>query len=507
MVGTMWQDYETRMFAVLGNNLTDPTRSDSSNTAPNTRTRLLQNNQGGFNKSITRLMAYFGEVSVGYKDMVFLNYSHRFESASTLPKVNRNYNYPGASLSIILTDVFPSIKNNKLVDYIKLRTSIASTARLNSPYSTQSVFVDNFASGQGFSYGFNNNSPDLSPEKQSTYEVGTELKLFNNRVGLDVTYYNTLNKDQIVENFRLSYATGFVLNTQNAGSTRNQGVEVSADITPIKKSHWSWNIRFNFNKMWNKVEQLPKNVAEYYLSDTWLYGNARGGLVLGGTTTSITAYGYSRNNAGDILINPLNGLPVLDATFKIRGDRNPDFTLGTINSFTYRSWKLNFLWDLKVGGDVFNANKMFLTGIGKSNLTADRFTPRVVEGVLNDGKQNTSTPTRNTIAVIPAYNESYYSPTGMPEEAFIEKDVNWFRLRDVSLNYSFPQTFVKRIRGFKSLAAFVTATDLVLITDYTSGDPQTNGNTAGSRGVGAWGFDYGTLPAPVSVNFGIRASF
>ena len=507
MLGTMWQDYETKMFAVLGNNVTDPLRNDSSNTAPNTRTRLLRNNLGDFNKSIIRQAAYFGEVSIGFRELLFLNYSHRFEAASTLPEANRNYNYPGASLSVILSDVFPSIKNNKVVEYIKLRTSIASTARLNSPYSTQSVFVDNFASGGGFSYGFNNNSPDLRPERQKTYEVGTELKLFSNRLGLDVTYYNTLNKDQIVENFRLSYATGFVLNTQNAGSTRNQGFEVTLDATIVRKSDWGWNIRFNFNKMWNKVEHLPANLAEYYLSDTWLYGNARGGLVRGGTTTSITSYGYTRNDAGDIVINPLNGLPVLDAVFRVRGDRNPDFTLGTINSFTYKSWKLNFLWDLKVGGDVFNANKMYLTGIGKSDLTVDRYTPRVVEGVLNDGKQNTSTPTRNTISVIPAYNDAYYTATGMPEEAFIEKDINWFRLRDISLNYTFPQAVVKRIKGFKSLGAFVTGTDLVVISNYTGGDPATNGNTAGSRGVGAWGFDYGTLPPPISFNIGIRAGF
>ena len=126
---------------------------------------------------------------------------------------------------------------------------------------------------------------------------------------------------------------------------------------------------------------------------------------------------------------------------------------------------------------------------------------------MNDGKQNTATPTKNTISVIPAYIDDYYSGTAMPEEAFIEKDINWFRLRDISLNYAFPQTIIKRIKGFKTLGVFVTATDLVLITNYSSGDPSTNGNTAGSRGVGAWGFDYGTLPAPISFNFGIRAGF
>jgi hypothetical protein len=160
------------------------------------------------------------------------------------------------------------------------------------------------------------------------------------------------------------------------------------------------------------------------------------------------------------------------------------------------------LWDLKVGGDIFNGTNAYLTRIGKSKLTEDRYTPRVISGVLNDGLQNSSTPTPNAIAVIPAFNDQYYST--MPEEAFIERDVNWFRLRDVTLNYTFPKTFVKRI---KLLSVFVTGNDLLLLTNYSGADPAVNGNTAGSLGVGAFGFDYGTLPSPLQLNFGIRASF
>jgi hypothetical protein len=92
----------------------------------------------------------------------------------------------------------------------------------------------------------------------------------------------------------------------------------------------------------------------------------------------------------------------------------------------------------------------------------------------------------------------------MPEEAFIEKDVNWFRLRDLTINYTFSKNF---IRSFKSLSLFTTINDLFLLTNYSGADPAVNGNTAGSSGVGGFGFDYGTLPSPVQVNFGIKASF
>jgi TonB-linked SusC/RagA family outer membrane protein len=530
MGGIMWIDNKTQMYAVSGEKIIDSLingvmykdghvltddnfdqyvlpASDSSATSPGTRKRLLRNVFGEYNESIVRQFAYFGEAAVSYKNMVFLNYTHRFEAASTLPAINRNYNYPGASLSIILSDIFPGIKKGNIIDYMKLRGSVAQTARLNSPYSTQSTFANNLSSGGGFSYAFTNANPFLGPEKQKTFEMGTELRMFKGRLGLDLTYYNTLNQDQIIENFRLSYGTGFVLNTQNAGSTRNQGVEIVLNASVLKTTSLTWDMTFNFNRMWNKVIKLPANVAEYYIADTWVYANARGGISLNSPTTTITAHGYARNDNGDILINPSTGFPVLDATFKVRGDRNPDFTLGWNNSLRWRSWNLSFLWDLKVGGDVFNGTKMFMTGIGKSSLTADRMEPRIIEGVLNDGLQNTANPTKNTIVVVPYNNYLYYTGTAMPEEAFIEKDVNWLRLRDITLSYTFPQRFSSKIRGMKSLGVFITANDLIMMTNYSGADPGVNGNTAGGRGVGAFGFDYGTLPAPVNLNFGLRASF
>jgi TonB-linked SusC/RagA family outer membrane protein len=528
MTGTMWQNYETRMFSVYGTNVVDNVTTsgsmikngavvtdkdlagimgnymDSNVTRPSTRLRLLRNARGEYNLNQLRQQAYFGEAALSFKNYAFLSYTHRFEEASTLPLKNRKYNYPGGSLSVIVSDIFPELKRNSLISYWKIRTSLAGTARLNTPYSTQSVFVNNFASGGGFSYGFFNNNEDLRPERQSTYELGTEFRLFKSRLNFDVTYYNTLNKGQIIQNFRLSYGTGFVLNTQNAASTRNQGVEIAVDYDLVKGGgkNLNWNMRFNFNRMWNEVIDMPRNVAEYYISDTWLYGNARGGLVRGGPTTSITAVGYARNAAGRILINPANGLPVLDNLFAVRGDRNPAFTLGWNNTFRWGNFRLTMLWDLKVGGDIFNGTNMFLTRIGRSKLTADRYQPRVISGVLNDGLQNTN-PTENTIVVVPAYQNDYY--TGfMPEEAFIERDVNWFRMRDITLNYTFPKSAIK---GFKSLSAFVTGNDLILLTNYSGADPAVNGNTAGSLGVGAFGFDYATLPSPMQLNFGIRATF
>jgi len=197
---------------------------------------------------------------------------------------------------------------------------------------------------------------------------------------------------------------------------------------------------------------------------------------------------------------------VVEGTFTVIGDRMPDFTLGTLNSFRYKNWSLSMLWDLKVGGDVFNATEMYLTLAGKSQRTADRMRPRVLDGVLQDGKENTATPTINTITIVPYFQQTYYT-SNMPEEEFVEKDVNYFRFRDITLNYTFPQRMTSGIKFINTLGVFLTGNDLVLWTNYRGADPSTSGNTASANGVGGMGFDYGNLPTPISLNFGIKATF
>ncbi len=514
MVGTMWQDYKTSAWSNYGTGIADPTTfqfdpkriGDSSATDPLTRLRLYRNNVfQDFNYRQTRQLAYFGEVAINWNNIVFINYTHRFEEGSTLPKINRKVNYPAGSVSVIFTDLIKPLKKSNVLSYGKLRASLANTAKANSPYSNQSVFTLQTSSGGGFSYDFTNNNFFLLPERQSTYEFGTELRFFNNRLSIDGTYYNTLNKDQILELVRTSYGTGFILNTLNLSSTRNQGIEIATNYKILDKTNLIWNIGFNFTKSWNKLLTLPDNLPEFYISDTWLYGNARAGLRRGGPTTSITAAGYARNLNGDILVDPNTGFPVLDPTFLVRGDRNPDFTLGINNTIRYKNWSFNMLWDLKIGGDVYNGNELFLTSIGRSKLTANREYPQVFNGVLRDGLENTATPTKNNIVVTPYLNQGFYT-AGFPEEYFIEKDVNYLRMRDLTINFNF-KDIIKTKKWIKGLSAFVTANNLILITNYTGADPAVNGSTPGTRGVGAFGFDYGTVAEAISINLGLRAGF
>ena len=166
----------------------------------------------------------------------------------------------------------------------------------------------------------------------------------------------------------------------------------------------------NFDHAVGRTIKLPNELPESYSSDTWLYGNVRSGTQPGISTRSLTGYFYQRNDKGQLLIDPTSGLPLRDvSTFKDAGyDRQPDFTVGVNNSLKYGPFALSFLVDLRKGGDVLNATQHYLTARGLSMETLDREQPRVVDGVLKDGRENTDNPTVNSIVVIPQVENSFY---------------------------------------------------------------------------------------------------
>jgi hypothetical protein len=250
------------------------------------------------------------------------------------------------------------------------------------------------------------------------------------------------------------------------------------------------------------VTSLPHDLPESYVSDTWLYGNVRNGTMPGLSTLSLTGFYYLRNNQGKLLIDPATGLPIRSTTFIDAGyDRQPDFNIGLSNSFRYKRFGVDFLLDIRKGGDVFNATQHYLTTHGLSMETLDRDQPRVIEGVLRDGKENGTTPTPNNIVIIPSVQTAYY--TNMSEELYIEKDINWLRLRDITLRYDLPA----KLLGTRAASVYVTGTDLFLITNYSGFDPVVNGNTAAVGGSGAVGMDFGNFPMPRAVNFGVTVGF
>ncbi|MBW7934196.1 MAG: TonB-dependent receptor, partial [Gemmatimonadaceae bacterium] len=419
---------------------------------------------------------------------------------STIPVERNSFFYPSVNGSFIFTDAFPSL--TKYLTSGKLRAGFAQVGKDARPYAYRPALEYKATSYGGYGYGFWGPNLKLKPEFANSYEIGSELSFLDDRLGLDITWYRKETKDQIVNDIRGSYATGFILFNLNGAKTRNEGTEITLRGTPWLKNDLSWDVVANFDHSFGRVIALPNELPESYNSDTWLYGNVRSGVVPGSSTRSLTGFFYQRNKAGDLLIDPTTGLPLRNSVFVDRGyDRQPDYTLGLTNTVRYKKFSLSFLLDIRKGGDILNATDHYLTARGLSMRTLDRNEPRIIKGVLRDGKENSATPTVNNIVVVPAINTNYY--VSMSEELFIEKDINWIRLKDVTLRYQLPPKWLKA----RDASVYITGTDLWIETNYTGLDPVVNGNTAALGGAGAAGIDYGNFPMPKGLAFGLKVGF
>jgi TonB-linked SusC/RagA family outer membrane protein len=520
LVGGVFDNYRDEVNAYKGEQLFLPYFNSTNNSLATT----MRTKNSIYEKRVNSLLGTF---TANYGDLVYLTVAARNDWSSSLPKANRSFFYPSVAMSFVFSEL-AALQNLRFLSYGKLRASYAQVGKDAPPYFTKTTLDSRTTTGGGFANGFFLGNPTLKPEHTNGYEVGTEVKFFNGRIGMDLAVYKKDIFNQVVTNQRISYATGGVLAALNGGSYSNRGIEIQLSGTPIETSNFSWNVLVNYTKTNSKVLNLPALQPEYYNSDTWLYGNARGSVFptnLGtyptyntlnlnynqvglGKTTSIGGVDYQRNQNGDILINPSTGLPLVTSVFVPIGDRNPDFMIGLTNSFRYKNISLSFLLDIRKGGDVFNGNEMWLVRNGLSKRTLNREQPLVINGVLKDGNENTETPTRNTIGITP-YTQVATAATGVtsntyynsiPESEYVEHDINWLRLRDVTISYQLPSN----MKALKSASIFVTGTDLFMITNYTGADPSINGTTAATTGIGAYGMDFGSISMPRAFTCGVR---
>jgi TonB-linked SusC/RagA family outer membrane protein len=489
-VGHVIRDERSNTAASRGMDFLDPNFVSINNTNQRfSRTTLSQR----------RTVSGFANATLNYHDYLYLTATARKDWTSTIPVVRNGFFYPSLSGSFIFSDAIPFLGRHMNG---KLRAAIAEVGRDARPYSFQPSLEFKTTAFGGYGYGFTGPNLALGPEFARSYEFGTEMNFLNDRVGLDVAWYRKQTRNQIVENIRGSYGTGFILFNLNGAVTRNQGLEATVRVRPKQTKTLTWDVIANFERARGKTLELPNALPESYVSDTWLFGNVRNGTAPGQSTRSLTGFFYLRNNDKKILIDPTTGLPLRSNIFIEGGyDRQPNYTIGLTNTVRYKRLSLTALVDLRRGGDVFNATEHFLTTRGLSNRTLDRDVPRVIDGVLRDGKENSATPTVNTIVVVPAVQTGFY--TGISEELFIEKNINWIRLRDVTARVSIPGRFV---RG-RDASFFLTGTDLYLATNYSGLDPIVNGNTAAVGGSGAAGIDYGNFPMPRGIALGFTVRY
>jgi TonB dependent receptor len=506
-LGQSFDDRTTTSFATIADSVYDAIRTVAPRDLQiegytSTLKRLNSRTQGRDTLTLQRSIGAFADLNIQYKNFLYLNATGRNDWLAEFPKDKRSFFYPSVNTSFIFTELLP--KNN-IVNMGRFRASYAKTGKRLTPYANQSTYTNAVGStnGYGYSYGFGANNPNIFPESQGTVEFGLELKLLKNRVSVDIARYKTDITKSVPVNARPSYATGFILYSANIADLTNKGTEISVTFDWLKKKKISWSTIFNYATTNSIVTSLP--LPEFYNSDSWLDGY-RASLYRGKPTTTIGGQDYLKNNNGDILIDPSTGYPVINPNYISIGDRNPDFVMGIVNKFKYKNLGFSFTLDWKKGGDVLNGTEQQLVRLGLSTRTLDREVTRIIPGVLQDGLQDTKTPTKNTIPITPYYQNDYYTGRTLAVD-FVEHDVNWLRLRDVSINYNFGPKVLKKAKIFSDASLFVTGTDLFIITNYSGVDPAANGNTPSTGGVGSFAIDLGSTATPIGINTGLRVSF
>lgn len=497
----------------------------------NSRDPLLSSND------FYRLRQYsvYGSAQLNYRNWAFLNLTGRNDWSSTLPADNNSYFYPSATLSLLLSDALGWQSRN--FNYLKLRggwSQVGADAdpyQLVTVYNTETAFEGNplqTSSGEG-------NNPNLKPEKTSSIEAGVEAAFFDNRLHVDLTYYRTDSRNQILR-LATSAASRYTSQVRNAGHIRNQGYEVQLTGIPVRTAKgFSWEINANYGANRSKVVKLDSEglITSYQLYSSGIQILASVGEAYG----TLFGTAYTRDDAGRIVVDA-NGLPKISTTSKTLGKFTPDWTGGISNTFTYKQFSLSFLIDASFGGSIFsNTNKTGIyTGVLASTLpgrdaehgglwyykdaggnnvgldNAPAYTVSseglyyaniggentrvyqdgiVVDGVNADGSKNTK--------IVSA--ENYYHRLYSIAEANVF-DASYVKLREVSLSYRLPRTVVRKLH-LQEASLTLTGRNLWIIHKNAPNiDPEAALTAGNAQGVEAY-----SLPTARSFGLNVAVKF
>jgi len=482
---------------------------------------VIENSDKFFTESNTRkrMVGLYGEFRAAYKSIAYLTITGRNDWSSTLPIKNRSYFYPSVSGSFAFTELLPA---NNILTFGKIRASWAQVGKDADPYMLStlmrpvaSIYQD---SGKFRSVGlqWTAGNPDLKPEIQTSYELGTELRFFNGRLGLDYTYYYSKTKDQICAP-RLGQSTGYIFLNLNGGSVTNEGMELSITGKPIVTKDFQWEATLNLSGNRGKLGKFIDGVDIFYVTDAQQGGAKAGSIPNGGYFLGLTGNKYVEATGTDgYEYNATTGL-IKDTQVQtnIVGNREPKMIGGLNNSFTYKNWNLSFLLDLRLGGDIYNGTEYMLTTKGMSMRTLDRDKVEFVAYSKNtsgvyEAKTYTyekgKTYTINNAQKSGEYMiQQYWDQYANNAYNFITK-TNWIRLRNLSLSYDF-KDLLKKQNVIKGLTVNVTGNNLLLITNYKGMDPETASAGSGTGGSGSVGIDYCGVPAQASMSFGVNITF
>ncbi|MBP9998871.1 MAG: SusC/RagA family TonB-linked outer membrane protein [Bacteroidales bacterium] len=461
----------------------------------------------------------FGNASVGFKSTYYLEATLRCDQSSTLPVKNNVYLYPSVSGSLVFSEL---INSKKFLPYGKVRLSWARVGSDTDPY----MLTTNYTTGK---YGYSGYTlarinkdiipnPDLKPTMTDSFEAGLEMKLFNNRLSVDFTYYNQISKDQIIR-LATTSASGYNYSLQNAGRIKNEGIELAINGRAFDVNGWALDLGLNFSKNNNKVLDLIPGMDFMEIEKASWKGVTVGAMV-GENFGAIRGYDVKRTSDGKVIIMD-NGLPEVDNSgLKTIGNASWDWTGGFYGTLSYKNFRLSAGFDVKVGADLysmsmasaFESGKAIETLEGRELWYASEESRRAANMSINEWRaskkcQGFVAPgvTKNEDGTyrpndIPVDPQAYWEFAAVNMPSLFIYDNSYIKCREITFGYTFPQKWFKnKIQGLS--LSFVARNPFIIWKNIPNIDPDSTYNSSGM------GLEYGSMPSRRSYGFNINFKF
>ncbi|WP_033149641.1 SusC/RagA family TonB-linked outer membrane protein [Prevotella sp. RM4] len=412
-------------------------------------------------QSKRRLVGLFGDVTLGWDEMLYLNLTARNDWSSTLPINANSYFYPGATLSWIFTRLIPK---NDILEFGKLRLAYGKTGNDADPYQTAVRFIQGTSRAyygtdvakfpmngvNSFQASSTIGSSDLKPEMTTEYEVGLNLALLKNRINIDFSFYNRETKDQIFT-LPVDPATGYSYMVTNFGNVRNRGIELLVNTTPIQTKDFRWDLGFNFSKNQNKVLSMPASVEggkttiyNFSAGNDAVYFYAEEGNPMGEFYTYMPQY----TEDGKLIVGS-DGQPILTTELQDTGkNMNPDWIGGVTTAFYYKGFSLSGALDIRKGGYMFSRSKNLMQFTGNGSITTyNQRRPFIIpNSVYEDGTENTTPIMLGGGDYEVGDYQAYYNDYGwgLGGEAYLVNK-SYVKLRNITLAYQLPKSIVNQL--------------------------------------------------------------
>jgi len=479
-VGGNYMRHNYDYVSVGGTNFNIPFFHDVSNLSSQSYSTSV--NKYGIN-------SLFGSAEVSFKNYLFLNLTARQDWFSTLD--GKDVTYPSASLSWIFSDTF---KMPEWLTFGKTRLSWAQVGGgVDSPYQTLLSYKLLGSGYEGETAGLLSQTTvpntNLKPFKSTEYEFGLDVRMFQNRLGIDFTYYDKKTENDILSS-TISKASGYSSAKVNVGKVTNKGVELLVNLGIIKRPAFSWDASFNLAYNKNKVISLAEGIETLTMDQSrtqsaWLAN------IVGLSYSQL--YGYKfRTDAQGRRVYDSSGLPLQSTELYPLGTGICPITMGLNNSFKYRNFYLNFLIDMRTGGHIYSASDAYgyTRGFHKNTLKG-RDSGLDVAGVDESGNSF-------SYHIEPENVQTYYQRVAGITEEFVE-NASFIKLREFTLGYNFSKRLLNNT-PFSDVSMSVVGRNLFILWRKTTDiDPEStylSGNAQGLEGFGV----------PPTRSFGVNLS-